>query len=476
MDLEKFRENLIKICRLEKDSPILVGVSGGPDSLCLLDLLHSAGFFPVAAVFDHQLRPSSVREVQFVSEFSAHLNTAFFTAKSDVRDYAEKKKLSIEEAARICRYRFLFEKAREISAQAVAVAHHADDQIETVLMHFLRGSGMRGLRGMEYRQISEWDQKIPIVRPLLDFRKEEIEIYCEEKGFSPVRDETNLDNDYFRNRIRNELIPILRDYNPGIKDVIWRTADTIREDEKFLNQLTEDYWEKLDKKTGPGFILFETKQLSLCPKGLQRRLVRKALSTIKPGLQDIGFDMVTGVLEFLEKPTRSSRMELPAELKLLLKDGQLFIGEKYENLPFLQEIPQIGAQDLFKLDIPGKLALMGNWVLSAEIFSEKASSEVTGYKENPFEVFLDAEMLAGQLFLRSRRAGDRFQPFGMGGRTQKISDFFINEKMTREARDHWPLVLSENKIVWIPGCRTADFCRVKESTRKVLLLKLSKTY
>ena len=475
MDLEKVRKILKEHCFLEKGSPVLVGVSGGPDSLCLLELLQSAGYHPVAAVFDHQLRRTSADEVNFVKGFARSLNLPFFSDKRDIRDFAKKKKLSVEEAARICRYQFLFAKAQDLSAQAVAVGHHADDQVETVLMHFLRGSGMGGLRGMEYRQISEWNENIPLVRPLLDIWKEEIEDYCTQKGFNPVKDETNQDNLYFRNRIRNELIPYLSEYNPGIKNTIWRIADTIREDDQTLNELTETFWRKIVRSAGTGYIALDSNNLTVLSKGLQRRLIRKAISQIRSGLRDINFDLTENCLEFLKNPSRSSSLELSGGLNLLLKNDQLYLFEEGVRLPFCENLPQIGLQDLFFVDIPGNFSIGGQWVLSIKKCREKPSCELTDNKKNPFEVFLDADCLGGQITVRSRRAGDRFQPLGMNGRSQKLSDFLINEKMVLEVRDQWPLILSENKIAWIPGYRPAHFCRVKESTRNVLLLKLSRS-
>ena len=460
-------------CLLNKEKPILVGVSGGPDSLFLLDFLKTAGYNPAAAVYDHQLRPSSAEEVNLVRDIALRLKTPFFSGFKDVKSFAEENKLCIEEAARICRYIFLFEKARELSAQAVAVAHHADDQVETVLMHFLRGTGLGGLRGMAYRQISEWDVNIPIVRPLLDVWKEEIEIYCKEKGIDPVRDETNQDILYFRNRIRNDLLPQLSQYNPGIKNVLWRMAETIQADEETLNELTEKQWQKLKTQSGAGFVSIDLEKFTNLSKGLQRRLVRKAFSELKSGLRDVDFDAVERVMEFIKRPSRSSRMELSKGTRLLLQERQLIILDEDGYAAYLADLPKIGALDLFTLDMPGELALLDKWVLSAEYCPQKPSCETLG-NAALFEVFLDADTLGKNLLIRSRRAGDRFQPLGMDGRSQKISDFFINEKMVLEARDRWPLVLTENKIVWIPGYRPAHFCRTKESTRKFLRLKLSR--
>ncbi|MBL8102073.1 MAG: tRNA lysidine(34) synthetase TilS, partial [Anaerolineales bacterium] len=176
-------------CGLLKDRPVVVGVSGGPDSLCLMETLRKAGYPVIVAYFDHQLRPESAADARMVEKTANRLMLACYLDGADVRAHAEGKKLSIEEAARNLRYRFLFNLARRYNAQAVAVGHTADDQVETVLMHFLRGSGIAGLKGMSYRSIIPvFDPEIPVVRPLLDMWREETVVYCAVHGLRPHYD------------------------------------------------------------------------------------------------------------------------------------------------------------------------------------------------------------------------------------------------------------------------------------------------
>ena len=197
-------------CGLVKDRPLIVGVSGGADSLCLMDTLRTSGYPLVVAHFDHQLRPDSSRDARMVMETTARLGLDCVVDTGNVREYAESKKMSIEEAARALRYRFLFDLARRRNAQAVAVGHTADDQVETVLMHFLRGSGLAGLKGMSYRSIIKmFDVEIPIVRPLLAVAREETVEYCASHGLNPQHDSSNDSLDFQRNRIRHTLIPNL---------------------------------------------------------------------------------------------------------------------------------------------------------------------------------------------------------------------------------------------------------------------------
>src|SRR3990172_11299082 len=182
--LDHIESTLGETCGLTKDRPIIAGISGGPDSLCLLGVLREAGYRIIVAHFNHKLRPDSDADANIVEQTASRLNIASVIESGNVRLFAEDEKLSIEEAARIMRYRFLMEQARRFKAQAVAVGHTADDQVETVLMHLIRGAGLDGLKGMTHRTfIKLFDPEIPIVRPLLDIWREETVVYCGAKGF-----------------------------------------------------------------------------------------------------------------------------------------------------------------------------------------------------------------------------------------------------------------------------------------------------
>ena len=233
--IESLASNLRDRCGLAMDQTIVVGVSGGPDSLCLLDGFVRLGYPVIAAHFDHQLRPESGQDAAVVEAKVKSLGVPYQRGNADVRSIAEDKHQSIEEAARHSRYTFLFGVARERGAHAVAVGHTADDQVETVVMHFLRGSGLSGLRGMLYSTIlHSYDASIPVVRPLLDVWRTETESYCRIRGLEPVYDKSNEILDYLRNKIRHELIPQLETYNPGIRKVLWRSASVLREDENII--------------------------------------------------------------------------------------------------------------------------------------------------------------------------------------------------------------------------------------------------
>lgn len=210
----------------------VIGVSGGPDSLCLLDLARQISTLDIiVAHFNHKLRPEADREAEIVRQVAEQIGLPFVTDSADVQVYASENRLSLEEAARLLRYRFLFAQARIQHAGLVAVGHTADDQVETILMHFLRGAGLAGLKGMAGRACpNEFDREIPLVRPILHLWRRETESYCHEHNLHPINDPSNTDETYFRNRLRHNLIPELENYNPRFKNVLLRTAEALAGD------------------------------------------------------------------------------------------------------------------------------------------------------------------------------------------------------------------------------------------------------
>ncbi|MDX1438165.1 MAG: tRNA lysidine(34) synthetase TilS, partial [Anaerolineales bacterium] len=272
---------------LSLDQLILVGISGGPDSLCLFDLMADAGWNIAAAHLDHSLRPGSAHEARVVREWVEARSIPFYSETRDVRAHAGQNKLSLEEAARDLRYAYLFELAGSVGAAAVAVGHHADDQVETVLMHFLRGSGLRGLRGMQATgYLAQYSPRIPLVRPLLNVWRSQILAYCREKAFVPIEDETNLDPSMMRNRIRLELVPELESYNPRIREIISRSAKVFAGNEQLLDEYLQNTWDLAVAGAAESWIRFDAQKFADCSPPMQRLLVRKAVFQLDPGLRD----------------------------------------------------------------------------------------------------------------------------------------------------------------------------------------------
>jgi tRNA(Ile)-lysidine synthase len=463
-------------CGLDPARPVLAGISGGPDSLCLLGVLHAAGYRVIVAHFNHKLRPEADLEAASVSERARTLDLPFVADSADVRGYAEGHGLSLEEAARTLRYRFLFAAARTHAAQAVAVGHTADDQAETVLMHFLRGAGLAGLKGMEYRTLLPvFDPQIPLVRPLLLLWRADTESYCHEHGLRPYFDASNADQTYFRNRLRHALIPELEKYNPRFKESLLRTAQVLQGDYLVLQEVLQAAWKEVVVETGDGWMAFDQSRLVEFSPALRRNLVRRAAESLRPDNRDFGFEALERAKAFAESPA-GKQVDFVNGLYLFTESGKIYLAAYEADLPSAQW-PQISDQ----LSVTNDQCELGNgWILAvesapldADYWSLNTDSSTT-LKANNWTAWLDADLTVGSLTVRPRRAGDRFQPLGMESGSVKLSDFFVNVKLPRRARAQWPLVCVGERIAWVPGFRLAHQFRVTEGTKRVLHLKIKR--
>jgi tRNA(Ile)-lysidine synthase len=470
--LDNIETLLREQCGLSKNRPVMVGVSGGPDSLCLMEALRQAGYPLIAAHFNHRLRAESDVEAAQVEKTAAQAKLPYVCEAGDVRLYAEKHGMSVEEAARHMRYIFLFRQARKHAAQAIAVGHTADDQVETVLLHFLRGAGLNGLKGMPYRTVlPAFDAAIPIVRPLLDIWREETMVYCAANGLHPVMDPSNDSLDFTRNRLRKLLIPALETYNPRFKEAVWRSTQVLQGDHELLRETIEEAWRGCVVQASGDLIVFDLPQLLKCSRAMQRNLMRTAVEKLQPG-QETTFAVLNRATAFLGQ-SAGRRTDLVGGLKLFREESSLFVCTPAADLPF-DKWPQMpDFLDPVPINAPGLVEISGGWKLSCESWRLPAlAREQAERNEDPFQVWLDVEALPGPLVLRTRLPGDRFEPLGMDGHSQKLSDFLVNEKMPQRARDRWPLLCAEDKVVWVPGYRPAHPYRLTSLSRKILYFSL----
>jgi tRNA(Ile)-lysidine synthase len=471
------------MCQLQPDRAVLVGVSGGPDSLCLMSLLHRSGYPLIIAHLDHGLRPEAGADAAMVQRYAGSLGLPCLLDQVDVRGYAGDHSLSLEEAARELRYRFLFEQAETFHAQAVAVGHTADDQVETVLMHLLRGTGLQGLRGMTYRSLpTAWSQEIPLVRPLLEFWRREIIAYIRENELIPALDASNLDTTYFRNRLRHELLPYLEQFNPQIRQSLWRTAQVLEAEDAFIESALDAAWDDVCAEMGQGSGKFDGKgyaaltrsALLAQPLAIQRRLLRRAVGRLRPGLRDVDFQTIERGLASFSAGQGGSQCDLVAGLRLRVEGDQVWIYDRLADLPS-QDWPQLGTSRQVSLEVPGSVQLQDGWVLCADFEEDSAIAHAqAGENSDQYQAWIDYDRLQPPLSLRRRKAGDRFKPLGLDGRSIKISDFMINLKIPVRARDHWPLVMSGEEILWVPGCRLAHPFRLTPDTRRAVHLHLDR--
>jgi tRNA(Ile)-lysidine synthase len=462
-------------CGLVKDQPVIAGISGGPDSMCLLSILRETGYRVIVAHFNHKLRSDADADANAVEQSASRMNFASVIESGDVNEFARAEKMSIEEAARTMRYRFLMKQARRFKAQAVAVGHTADDQVETVLMHFIRGAGLAGLKGMNYRTVlSTFDEEIPIVRPLLDSWREETVVYCAAHGLRPRHDPSNDSLDFFRNRLRNQLIPGLESYNPRFRDAIWRTSRSLTGDHEILSYVLDDVWKACVVQQTLDYVSFDSASLAKHALGLQRHLIRRAIELLHPEGLNLNFATLERATKFVNDP-ELQRTDLTGGLHLLREGLLIYVLADTSDLP-IERWPQMpDVSNTIPLRLPNSVILSGGWRLTCERWNMASLAIEQAHSNNdPFQVWLDAKGISDALELRARHDGDRFEPLGMDGHEMKISDFFINVKLPHRARDRWPLLCMGSKVVWVPGYRPAHSFRLTESSRQALYFSMTR--
>ena len=453
------------------EPPIIVGVSGGLDSMVLLHAMMVKDYAPIAAHFNHKLREESDLEAEFVKNYCLKASLPFREGSGDVRGYAEVNGLSIEEAARILRYQFLFQVAERESAGAVAVAHHADDQIETVLMNLLRGAGAKGLAGMRAVSVpNPWSDTIPVVRPLLEVDKADLIAYHTENQLPMVEDPSNTDESYFRNRIRHSLLPNLESLRSGIRHRLLQTAQIMSAEDQALEYFTDLSWQACLTSKGGSYLQLSRADLLEYPVAIQRRMIRKALATLRPDFQDLSFLHVEGALDFVRDPSRKSTNWV-AKVNLSQSTHKVVLST-WETDLVKDQFPQITDHGGTSLSAPGEIELGNEWYLVIKPVDLRTdgdeSLELAG---EDFLAWMDQAAVANGAELRVREEGDTIQPLGMGGKSMKISDLMINEKIPAPYRADWPLIVGDKGILWVPGGRLSKHASVTEDTRDVLEFK-----
>ena len=466
-------ERIKEVCDFHKGELIVVGVSGGADSICLLDSMHKMGYQLVIAHFNHQLRLQAENDAVFVEKITNQLGLPFELATHDVKKYAEQSHQSIEEAARNLRYQFLIKTAKKFHSNYVAVAHNADDQVETVMMHLIRGSGISGLTGMkETTIIDEFDKEIIILRPLLSVWRSEIEDYLQNNDLTYREDETNRDLQYTRNQIRNELIPGIMKKYPKFKEQIWQTAYLLTEDKEIIDKEIERTWDEIIDYSKTGIIRCFRSDFIKLSLGLQRHLLRKIVFFLQPSIRDISFESIQRGIDSLYKH-QSGIIDLEANLCIELTDNAFYVFEN--SVPWAKQFfPQVEEGKIISIDGNGMIEFGTKWILKTQLL-DASDMNYQVDKSNPNVIEIDYFSLKSkQLKISKKESGERFSPYGMGNSSIKIGEFFINEKIPKSARKNWPILKElEGKIIWIMGLRPSDEYKITPETKKILRLEMS---
>ncbi|KYO69286.1 tRNA lysidine(34) synthetase TilS [Thermovenabulum gondwanense] len=453
---EKFLETIKKYDMIRTKDKIIIGLSGGPDSVCLLDLFCSIReefqLEVFAAHLNHCFRGrESDEDEEFAKALCEKYNVKFFSKRVNVPEIIEKTGLSPEDAARRVRYDFLFEIKEKLNADKIAVGHNMNDHEETVLMNIFRGTGTEGLIGIEPKRGC-------LIRPLIEIERTNIEDYLKKHNIPYRIDSTNLKTEYYRNKIRLELIPYIKQkFCPHFSDAVKRLSDIVALDVSFIESIIENIYPSLVTE-GENFIKLHIKPFEKQPTGARYRILRKVIGNILGELKDIEFNHIKSLDEFIIEQSPGKMVELPRGI----------CGEKgYEEFYFYikGQIKDFS----YVLNIPGEIYIteIGKKI-SAELLDRTTNFKL---KATPLKVFVDYGKIRGNLIVRNRRPGDRFFPFGFKF-SKKLQDFFVDQKIPSFERNLVPIVENEGKIVWVGGFRLDDRFKIDDNTTQILILEI----
>ncbi|MBN2126227.1 MAG: tRNA lysidine(34) synthetase TilS [Deltaproteobacteria bacterium] len=451
--IARVRETILAHAMISAGDRVIAAVSGGPDSVCLLDVLvrlrEDLRIELAAAHFDHGLRPSEdEEETAMVRNLAEALGVPLETGAAPSRLRAEAS--SLEERARDARYGFLEGVRKRLGGRRIALGHTLNDQAETVIMRLIRGSGPSGLAGIPPVRDGT------IIRPLIEVRREDVMAYLEDADLPYAMDSSNLETRHLRNRIRMELIPLLQQYQPQIIPHLGNLSELMREQGALLEDLA-GRWVGSDTEAlpGGGIAASRTTLLAL-PRAMQRQVVREILMRVRKGLRRIDRDHILSVLGLLRGDRPQAELHLPDRIRIRRSyDRVVFsLGESSGtgDFQFLLEGP--GAFD-FK-DVGFSLTLC-----------ERDNPGDVREDRSPRMALLDRDRIVYPLLVRNFRPGDRFVPLGMSGH-KKVKDFFIDRRVPSEQRANLPILFCGDDLVWICGHRIDHRYRVTPATKNVL--------
>lgn len=454
MIFEKTLSTIEKYNLIENGDKVILGLSGGPDSVCLLHILNRLkevlDIEVYAAHLNHQIRGMEAqKDALYVSQLCESLGITFFVKSMNVPQYCKENKLSLEEGARKLRYEMFFELKEKLNANKIAIAHNMNDQAETVLMRMMRGTGLQGLKGIDYIRDGI------IIRPLLEVERPEIESYCEEYKLNPRIDSTNLESIYTRNKIRLELIPYMRDnFNSNITESIVRMSNSLRSDNDFIEEEAFKKFKEVAFINGYNLEVNLQKYVNL-HKSLKSRIIRHAIKYVLGDTNFIDQKHIEEVIELEGENKVDKKIILPRGLFVYRQKNKLIFTTKeivLEEIEFSYKVPKNG---FVKIN-------------EANIIIETETMPINRYKALKRDKSLkwfDCNKIKGGIIVRNRKSGDKIK-LSMG--SKKLKELFIDLKIPKEERSKVPVLQDDNGILCVGNFRNSEAYKIDETTKEVL--------
>lgn len=449
---------------IESGDRILVALSGGPDSVCLLDILiklkETLNIEIGAAHLNHMLRgEDALGDEEYVRRICKDLDIPYYIKQVDINKYAKENKLSSEMAGRSARYDFFDEIINKYGFNKIATAHNANDQAETILFRLMRGSGLEGLGGIKVSR----DNKI--IRPILCLSRDEVEAYIEEQGLNPRIDKTNFEKIYNRNKIRLDILPYIKEnFNADIVQTLNRMSTLLQKDNEYLEKEAEKYYEKYCLKSEKHFIL--KKQLFNKEEAITSRVIRNALVEYSKSNYDFEMKHISEI-SYLAKKNSGKRVDLPNKIYAENIYGDIYIKKRIKKQILDNKLEIV----INKNDIDGKKVEFYNYKIEFSVIDNNKDTLL--YKKDPLKKFFDFDLIEDSIVIRKRKDGDKMIPLGMKG-SKKIKDIFIDSKIPKEQRDFIPIIEFDNSIAWLTGIKVSEDYKVNNKTKNILMIYIER--
>ncbi|MCR1876856.1 tRNA lysidine(34) synthetase TilS [Paraclostridium bifermentans] len=461
MIVDRVRSTINKYNLLQKGDKIVLGLSGGPDSVCLLHILKQLeeeyDISIYASHLNHQIRGiEAQKDVMYISQLCDSLGVKFFVKSINVPEYCKKNGLSIEEGARKLRYDMFYEIKQKTKSNKIAIGHNLNDQAETILMRMMRGTGLQGLKGIEYKR----DETI--IRPILDIERSSIEAYCEEYNLNPRIDSTNLENIYTRNKIRLDLIPYMQEnFNTNVIESICRMGNNLKLDNDYIEEEGNKKFKevsKLNNNTSVEIILDKYIDLH---KAIKSRIIRNSIKYILGDTNFVDQKHIEDVFDLENEDKINKKLVLPRGLFVYRNnDSILFTNEEitYEDFEFNYNVPKDG---VIKIKETG--VFIETKTMSVERFkSMKADKSSKGF---------DLDKFKGGIVVRNRESGDKIK---LAGGSKKLKSLFIDLKIPREERSKIPVLVDDEEVVCVGDYKISENYKIDANTKEVLKITFKK--